>query len=154
VTWAARILAAGALVALAALVPARADYEKDEALETRDPDYAAALKAVAAKDWQESAKRLASVALREPDNADVHNLLAFSNRNLGRYDVAIRHYERALKLDPRHKGAHEYIGETYLKVGDLAGAERHLAILRDLCPLSCGELRDLERAIEEFRRGR
>jgi len=26
---------------------------------------------------------------------------------------AFEHYERALKLNPRHRGAHEYVGEAY-----------------------------------------
>ena len=31
-------------------------------------------------------------------------------------DKAFVYYEKALSLDPRHKGAHEYIGELYLKL--------------------------------------
>lgn len=32
----------------------------------------------------------------------------------GQLDLAFKHYQRALQLDPRHLGAHEYIGEAYL----------------------------------------
>jgi Flp pilus assembly protein TadD len=138
-------------LALAAGPLARADPVEETAIEDRDPDYKAAKGAIERKDWEEASKRLQSVALREPDNADVHNLLGFSSRNLGRYDLAFTHYRRALALDPRHKGAHEYIGETYLKVGDLASAEKHLAALRELCPMSCEPLKDLEREIAEFK---
>ncbi len=53
-------------------------------------------------------------------------------------------------LDPRHRGAHEYIGEAYLLTGDVAGARKHLAALREICLLPCEELTDLERAIAEY----
>jgi Flp pilus assembly protein TadD len=142
-------IAAAALVAVAGL--ARADYGDDAELADRDPDYAAARKALEAKNYGEAVKRLATVALREPGNADVHNLLGFSHRNLGSFALAFEHYGRALRIDPRHKGAHEYIGQTYLKVGDLGGAEKHLAELQRLCPMSCEQLKDLERAIAEFK---
>jgi len=44
-------------------------------------------------------------------------------------------YEKALALDPRHLGAHEYIGEAYLALDDLAKAKEHLARL-DRCVCS------------------
>ena len=130
----------------------RADPGEEDTLEARDADYKAGKQAVEARNWPEAARRFGAVALRAPENADVHNMLGFANRNLGKYDLAFKHYEHALAIDPRHKGAHEYIGETYLKVGDLASAQRHLAALERLCPLSCEELKDLQREIAEFRK--
>jgi Flp pilus assembly protein TadD len=88
---------------------------------------------------------------RFPDNADVQNYLGYAYRNLGQFDSAFKHYKQALVLDPRHRGAHEYIGETYLIIGDLAGAERHLAALREICLLPCEELDDLQKAVVAFR---
>ena len=35
--------------------------------------------------------------------------------------------------------------------GDLAGAERHIAAHKDICLLPCEELKNLERAIAEYR---
>lgn len=63
-------------------------------------------------------------------------------------------YHEALRIDPRHKGAHEYIGEAYLMAGDVPKAEEHLAALDSLCRFSCEEYRDLKRAIEEYKRAR
>jgi tetratricopeptide (TPR) repeat protein len=57
---------------------------------------------------------------RNPDHADLQNNLGFAYRNLKQYDLAFKHYKRAIELDPRHRGAHEYIGEAYLMTGDLA----------------------------------
>ena len=76
--------------------------------------------------------------------------LGFSYRNLKQFDLAFKHYERAIELDPRHRGAHEYIGEAYLMMGDLAGAQRHLAAIKEICLLPCEELTDLERAIAQY----
>ena len=144
----APILCAGLLWTAAA---AADPYEADPDLATRDDDYAAGKKAVDARDWARAAGLFERSAVRHPDHADLQNILGYSYRNLGKYDLAFRHYKRAIELDPRHRGAHEYIGETYLLTGDLAGAERHLAALREICLLPCEELKDLERAIAEYK---
>jgi tetratricopeptide (TPR) repeat protein len=136
---------------LPALGPAE-ELETIPGAAARDPDYAAGKQALERKDWAEAVKRFSQAALRAPDNADLQNYLGFSYRNLGQLDPAFKHYQRALELNPRHRGAHEYAGEAYLMVGDLAGAERHLAALRKICLLGCEEMRDLERDIAAYRK--
>ena len=139
--------------AIAAIAPiAAADpYEADPDLAARDEDYAAGQRAVEKKEWAESVRLFQRAEIRHPDEADLQNMLGYSYRNLKQYDLAFKHYKRAIEIDPRHRGAHEYIGETYLLIGDLAGAERHLAALKEICLLPCDELKDLERAIAEYR---
>ena len=117
-----------------------------------DLDYAAGKQALDRKDWGEATRRFKQAALRDPDNADLQNYLGFSYRNLGQLDTAFEHYRRALELNPRHRGAHEYAGEAYLMVGDLARAEEHLAALRRICLLPCEELGDLEREVVAYRK--
>ena len=80
-------------------------------------------------------------------NADIQNYLGYSYRKSGKLDLAFTHYNQALALNPRHRGAHEYIGEAYLIKGDLKSAQKHLAALREICSLPCEELTDLEREI-------
>lgn len=138
-------IAAGAAVAVAD------PYEADPDLATRDDDYAAGKRAVDQKDWAEAARLFERAAIRNPDHADLQNILGFSYRNLKQYELAFKHYRRAIELDPRHRGAHEYLGETYLMTGDVAGAERHLAALKEICLLPCDELTDLQRAIAQYR---
>jgi Flp pilus assembly protein TadD len=119
-----------------------------------DVDYAAGRQAIDARKWSEAVQRLGRAAVRYPDNADLQNYLGYAYRHLGQYEPAFDHYKRALALDPRHRGAHEYIGEAYLLVGDLPNAEHHLAALRDICLLPCEELDDLQRAIAAYREGK
>ena len=128
--------------------------ETDPDLAKVDEDYAAGRRAAERKDWAESVRLFERTEKRHPDHADLQNSLGFSYRNLKQYDLAFRHYKRALQLDPRHRGAHEYIGEAYLLIGDLPNAQQHLAALKDICLLPCEELSDLERAIAQYLAGK
>ena len=62
----------------------------------------------------------------------------------------MRHYQAALTLNPRHRSAHEHLGETYLVQGNLAKAEEHLATLERICLIPCDDYDDLKRAIAEY----
>jgi Flp pilus assembly protein TadD len=144
----------GVAVAIVAMIATADPYEADPDLAAVDEDYAAGRRAGENRDWAEAVRLFKRAEIRHPDHADLQNVLGFAYRNLKQYELAFRHYRRALELDPRHRGAHEYIGETYLATGDLTGAERHLAALRDICLLPCDELADLERAIAAYRGGK
>ena len=126
--------------------------ETDPDLAARDDDYAAARKAIAVQNWEEALTRLRKAEVRHPDHADLQNYLGYTHRNLKQFDAAFKHYKRAIELEPRHRGAHEYIGEAYLMVGDVPNAEQHLAALRAICLLPCEELTDLEKAFAKYRR--
>src|SRR4051812_48018639 len=73
-----------------------------------DPDYASGRRAIEAKDWSGAIRSLSSAALRDTRNADIQNYLGYAYRNMGRLDLAFEHYAHALRLNPRHRGAHEY----------------------------------------------
>ena len=122
----------------------------DEALKD-DGDFAAGMSALRGGDAAAALPRLQAALRRFPDAAELHNELGFAHRKLRQMDKAFEHYKRALAIDPRHRGAHEYIGEAYLMVGDVASAEKHLAALRDICLLPCDEQRDLAQAIAAHR---
>lgn len=147
---AARVLLAVWLSLFATLSFAEA-YEANPTAAERDEDYKAGKKALADKNWTEAAARFKVAARRDPDNADLQNYLGYSHRNLKQFDLAFAYYKRAIELNPRHRGAHEYIGEAYLMVGNLPSAEKHLKALRDICLLPCEELADLEKAVREHR---
>ena len=149
---AALAVALGGVCAVLAPGPALADPTEEEAEESRlDPEYARGVKAIEAKDWATAIRVLSSAARRDTRNADIQNFLAYAYRNSGDMSLAFQHYNRALELNPRHRGAHEYIGEAYLMMGNLAKAEEHLAALRKICLIPCEETGDLEKKVVEFR---
>lgn len=79
-------------------------------------------------------------------NADAYNLLGFSYRKSKDFKRAERNYARALRIDPDHKGALEYMGELFLETDRRPKAEELLARLEKLCPDGCEELDDLRGA--------
>ncbi len=139
------------LGAVLAPLAAHADPTDDEPdAAALDPDYAAGKKAIESKDWRAAVRALSSAALRDTRNADIQNYLGYAHRHLGELARAFAHYERALKLNPRHRGAHEYAGEAALLAGDLPRAQRHLAALKSICVLPCEEYDDLKRAVDAY----
>lgn len=101
---------------------------------------------IKAKDFEGALKDLRPL-LPKHDQADVHNLLAFSLRKTGDIKQAAVHYERALQLDPNHLSALEYQGEMFIQLGQMDKARANLARLKKLCPKGCEELADLEEDI-------
>lgn len=109
-----------------------------------------ARKLIDRRDYSGALASLEAAKTQAPDNADVFNLLGFANRKLGRFDVAMVNYQKALRLDRNHRGAHEYIGELYLQKSDLASAKKHLAALDRICTFGCDEYYDLKKAVQAF----
>ncbi len=103
---------------------------------------------IKAKDYKGAIRTLTGYVDSGVVNADIFNLLGFSLRKSGDLVGAASYYQRALAMDPNHKGALEYQGELFLQTGNRAGAEANLARLRRLCPTGCEELEDLEAAIK------
>lgn len=113
-----------------------------------------ARKAIALKDWNKALFELTQAEQAEPRNADVHNLLGYTYRKRATPDLprAFTHYKKALELDPKHKGAHEYIGEAYLMDKKPAEAEKHLVQLEALCGnKTCEEYADLFKSIADYK---
>jgi len=108
--------------------------------------------ATSRKDWAAAAAIVHDAAAKTPGNADYHNLYAYAvrkgtNPNM---DLVFQEYNEALRINPKHRGAHEYIGEAYLMVGNLAKAKEHLGQLDKLCFFPCGEYTDLKKAVAEY----
>jgi Flp pilus assembly protein TadD len=103
---------------------------------------------IAKKDWMAAVATLEPYTKANAKSADGFNLLGYSYRNLKRYDESLIAYKQALTLDPKHKGAHEYIGMAYIQMGQPAKAREHLAALDKICAFSCEEYRDLKKALE------
>ena len=143
-------------VIIAALLAPVLGLAADSAPATSDPVLEQAAAAGERKDWPAAQALLREALAKTPDNADYHNLYAYALRNGANPDMSLvfKHYNEALRLDPKHRGAHEYIGEAYLLVGNPAKAKEHLAQLDKLCFLPCSEYRDLKTAIADYERKR
>ena len=138
-------------VPLAALAAGDSGSGNDPSAST-DPVLQQFGEATSRKDWTAAASIVRDALAKTPDNADYHNLYAYSVRKGANpdMDLVFKHYNEALRLDSRHRGAHEYIGEAYLMVGNLGKAKEHLAQLDRLCLLPCGEYSDLKKAVAEY----
>ncbi len=106
--------------------------------------------AIDARNYQDAIPILEDVVETDPENANAYNLLGFTFRNLGDYGKSETYYDQALMIDPKHKGANEYLGELYLKLGQLEKAEAQLARLDDICTFGCEEYDDLKAANETY----
>ena len=119
-----------------------------------DPTVLAAQGRFAAQDWKGAEELLAKALAGSPRSADYHNLYAYALRKQPNpnMDLVFRHYNEALRIDPRHLGALEYLGEAYLMQSNLAKAKVHLDLLSRACG-RCDEYAMLRKAIADFERG-
>lgn len=106
---------------------------------------------IANKKWDAAIDELKRI--NDSQSADWNNLMGYSLRKAPAADLAgaERFYNRALQVNPKHRGALEYSGELYLMKGDLAQAEQRLATLDKECRFSCTEHRELMRAVQRFK---
>jgi tetratricopeptide (TPR) repeat protein len=116
-----------------------------------DPDFAEGKKALVAGDWNTAIAALKLAALRDTRNADIQNYIGYGYRRLQQLEPAFAHYQKAIALNPRHRGAHEHLGEVFLVKGDLAKAEEQLAALNGICLVTCVEYPELKTAIDAYR---
>ena len=118
----------------------------------QDPALERARAAIQQKDWAAAQSILRDAVARDSSNADYHNLYAYSIRKGANPDMSLvfKEYNQALSIDPKHKGAHEYLGEAYLMVGNVGKAKEHLAQLDKICFFPCPEFSELKTAIAEF----
>jgi tetratricopeptide (TPR) repeat protein len=117
-----------------------------------DPALERVTAAIAAKDWPRAQEAMREALAGNPQKADYHNLYAYAIRmgaNPG-MDLVFRHYNEALRLEPKHRGAHEYIGEAYLMAGNLAKAKEHLGQLDRICTFGCDEYTKLKKAVADY----
>ena len=117
--------------------------------------YELAEKHIFNKSYDKSLKLLQKLTKREDlgdKRADIYNLLGFSYRKLQNpnLDKSFAAYMMTLELDPKHLGAHEYLGELYLMRGQKNKALDMLEKLEKLAGKNTDEYKDLEKAIEDY----
>ena len=146
------LLAPALLAAVLAIAPGRSWAVDTDPAPPLSAEHANGKKAIEDKDWNRAIQSLVAAAQRDGRNADIQNLLGYAYRNAGQLDAAFKHYQQALKLDPGHLGAHEYIGEAYLIANNPAKAAEHLALLKQHCRTAvCEEYDDLRTKLDQYR---
>jgi tetratricopeptide (TPR) repeat protein len=103
------------------------------------------------EDYPGAIAALEKALVEEPDDADFLNLLAYSHRKSMHFETALDYYQKALTIDPEHRGANEYLGELYLQMDRLDLALERLEVLDKDCFFGCEEFDELEEAIETYR---
>lgn len=118
---------------------------------TSTKSYRKAVKLINRAEYQEAISLLIELNNTQPGDPDVLNYLGYSHRQIDKNEMALAYYNQALAIDPKHKGANEYLGELYLKLGELEKAETQLATLDDICTFGCSEYRELKAKIAEYK---
>ena len=149
---AARTLVLLGLLAWAGSIPAADVPNRNAPVEERA--LREARTAITASQWIQAVALLQAHVQVYADEADAHNLLGYSQRQLGQHAASQAAYERALQLDPSHRGAHEYMGELMITLGRRDRALFHLGELERLCASSCQEYQQLKRAVDGDHAGR
>ena len=141
------------LATLLALLAAQAAFAMDDTPAKPSDPYLEKFEAAKARqDWAAAAATMKEAVAAQPDNADYHSLYAYSLRKGGTKDMSLvfEQYNEALRIDPKHRAAHEYLGEAYLMVGNVAKAKDELAALDKLCLFGCSEYTELKSAISRY----
>lgn len=142
-------IAAAALALAAALAQAAPTETQVQSIAAARTEIRGARAAIEREEWDTAIARLKSAERMDPGSADVQNLLGYAHRMKGDIEQSFAYYHRALQLNPDHRGAHEYIGRSYLLLGQEDKARAHLAHLERTCMGECPERESLRNAIVE-----
>ena len=145
-----RGFAAAMLLAAAGARPA-ADPDPAPSTAAAPTPLATARAHVANARWDAALDELRRV--NDTGSADWNNLMGYALRKSPQpdYAAAERHYDAALRIAPKHRGALEYSGELALTQGNLGKAEERLRALDKACLFGCEEYTDLKKAVAAYK---
>ena len=121
---------------------------------TKSSAYLSAEKLINKKQYSDAIVKLNDALVTDNKNADIYNYLGFSHRKLGKMEDAAFFYNKALNINPKHKGALEYQGEMFLTLNQIGKAEENLKKLDKICFLGCSEFDKLKKSIMDKRSGK
>ena len=135
------------------MLQAAGSSDDDFALQ-KSRDYQRAVSYIKKSDYGAAIPLLRKELEKNPGNADAHNYMGYVLRKKNDLKNSAVHYEKALKINPKHLGALEYQGELFLTVGNIELAKANLEKLEKLCWLGCDEYDDLKASIEAYQQGK
>jgi thioredoxin-like negative regulator of GroEL len=112
--------------------------------------YSQAVRLIKREQFGEAIPYLDVALQAHPRSANILNYEGYAHRMIGNYNASLDYYNRALAIDPDHKGVHEYLGELYLQTQQLDKAQAELATLTKLCPNGCEEKDTLTASIAKY----
>jgi len=89
--------------------------------------------------------------IQNKNDPRVLNFLGFSHRKMGRVQVGLGYYRKALRIDPDYTLVREYMGEAFLQIGDLASAKEQLREIELRCGKGCSEYAMLSKQIADYK---
>jgi len=98
----------------------------------------------AKKRYEKAQKLLIQSNKKFPNKADTLNYLGFTTRKLGDFENGEKFYLQGLKIDPKHTGINEYLGELYVATNRHNLAVERLEVLKDC---NCKEYDQLKAVI-------
>jgi tetratricopeptide (TPR) repeat protein len=98
----------------------------------------------AKKSYLKAQKLLLQSNKNFPNKADTLNYLGFTTRKLGDFENGEKFYLQGLKIDPKHTGINEYLGELYVATNRHNLAVERLEVLKDC---NCKEYDQLKAVI-------
>jgi len=87
----------------------------------QDADLEAGRRAYEASEYAKAVQALQAAAAKDPQNGDVHLLLAKSYLEMEQLDAAIKSAEKAVAIDPQSSQYHEWLGKAYGEKADKVG---------------------------------
>ena len=121
---------------------------------TKSSAYLSAEKLINKQQYSDAIVKLNDALVTDSKNADIYNYLGFSHRKLGKMEDAAFFYNKALEINPKHKGALEYQGEMFLTLNQIGKAEDNLKKLDKICFLGCSEFDKLKKSIMNKKSGK
>ena len=98
----------------------------------------------AKKRYEKAQKLLLQSNKKYPNKPDTLNYLGFTTRKLGDFENGEKYYLQGLKIDPKHIGINEYLGELYVATNRHNLAVGRLEVLKGC---NCKEYDDLKAII-------
>ena len=98
----------------------------------------------AKKRYEKAQKLLIQSNKKSPNKADTLNYLGFTTRKLGDFENGEKFYLQGLKIDPKHIGINEYLGELYVATNRHNLAVERLEVLKSC---NCKEYDQLKAVI-------
>ena len=119
----ARLLIALLFASAAFGASSAARLQPDEKLESGRQAYEAS-------DYSKAAQLLQEAASKNPQNAEIHLLLAKTYNEINQHDAAIASAEKAVALEPQSSVYHEWLGRSYGAKAEHAGIFSGLSLAK------------------------